>query len=71
MDIAQKTTQVGRLKLPHLSLGVKKTIIGYIFIAPFILGFFIWFLGPTVYSAYLSLTEWNIPLSAVKNSVKR
>lgn len=60
MDIAQKSTQVSGLKLPHLGLGAKRTIIGYIFIAPFILGFFIWFLGPTFYSAYLSLTEWNM-----------
>ncbi len=27
---------------------------------PFILGFLIWFLGPTVFSGWLSMTEWNL-----------
>jgi multiple sugar transport system permease protein len=47
-------------KRPLLTMAVKRTIIGYIFISPFILGFICWFLGPTVYSAWLSLTEWNL-----------
>ncbi len=38
----------------------KRTIIGYIFIAPFILGFLFWFLGPTVFSGWLSMTKWNL-----------
>ncbi|HCE17754.1 MAG TPA: ABC transporter permease [Anaerolinea thermolimosa] len=35
-------------------------MIGYIFISPFILGFFFWFLGPTVFSGWLSMTDWNL-----------
>jgi multiple sugar transport system permease protein len=63
MDIAQsqqEQTAEPIRKPVFLSLGAKRTIIGYIFIAPFILGFLIWFLGPTVFSGWLSMTEWNL-----------
>jgi multiple sugar transport system permease protein len=61
MNIAQTNPdQAGGVKRPFLTLGARQAIIGYTFIMPFILGFFIWFLGPTIYSAYLSTTEWNM-----------
>jgi multiple sugar transport system permease protein len=61
MDIAQNQQAASSTeKRPFLTASVKRTITGYIFIGPFILGFFIWFLGPTLYSAYLSMTEWNL-----------
>lgn len=65
MDVARIDAAPAReSKRPFLTLGMKQTITGYIFIAPFILGFFIWFLGPTLYSAYLSTTEWNMIVPA-------
>jgi multiple sugar transport system permease protein len=60
MQIAQTQTEEPGLRRPFLSLSAKRTIIGYIFIGPFILGFLFWFLGPTVFSGWLSLTEWNL-----------
>jgi multiple sugar transport system permease protein len=57
MQIAQPQPQVQK---PRLSLAAKRTIVGYIFIMPFILGFLFWFLGPTLFSGWLSLTEWNL-----------
>jgi multiple sugar transport system permease protein len=60
MQIAQSEPQETVTRRRLLSLSAKRTIIGYIFIGPFILGFFFWFLGPTVFSAWLSMTEWNL-----------
>jgi len=39
---------------------VKRTITGYLFIMPFILGFIIWFLVPALIAAWLSFQEWNL-----------
>lgn len=60
MNIAGTKPAQQTIKRPRLSMSTKRTIIGYIFISPFILGFLIWFMGPTLYSAYLSLNEWNL-----------
>jgi multiple sugar transport system permease protein len=60
MQIAQAEPQGTGTRRRLLSMSAKRTIIGYIFISPFILGFFFWFLGPTVFSAWLSMTEWNL-----------
>lgn len=38
----------------------RETVIGYIFISPFILGFLLWFLGPALVSAWLSFQDWNM-----------
>ncbi len=43
-----------------LSLIQRRTIIGYIFIAPFILGFIFWFLIPAVVAANLTFQKWNL-----------
>ena len=61
MQIAQtqSTKRTGSWH-PRLSISAKRTIIGYIFIGPFVLGFLFWFLTPTLYSGWLSLTEWNL-----------
>lgn len=45
---------------PWLTLQRRRTIIGYIFIAPFILGFFFWFLTPALVAAYLTFHKWNL-----------
>jgi len=38
----------------------KNTVIGYIFISPFILGFFFWFLTPALVSAWMAFQDWNM-----------
>jgi multiple sugar transport system permease protein len=43
-----------------LTLVQRRTIIGYIFIAPFILGFILWFLIPALVSANLTFQKWNL-----------
>lgn len=44
----------------RLTLQQRRTIIGYIFIAPFILGFVFWFLIPALVAAYLTFHKWNL-----------
>lgn len=61
MQLSQSQSQAEIIpQKPKLSLQAKRTIIGYIFIGPFILGFLFWFLTPTAVSAWLSTTEWNL-----------
>lgn len=38
----------------------RRTIIGYIFIMPFILGFLFWFLIPALGAVYLTFQKWNL-----------
>ncbi len=47
-------------KKKGLSLIQRRTIIGYIFIAPFILGFIFWFLIPALVAANLTFQKWNL-----------
>lgn len=44
----------------NLSQKNRRTVMGYIFIMPFILGFLFWFLGPALVAAYLSFQRWNL-----------
>lgn len=44
----------------QLPLARRRTILGYMFIMPFILGFFLWFLGPALVSGYLAFHSWNL-----------
>lgn len=61
MEMAKEEMKKGSTyQHPFLTIGRKQTIMGYVFISPFILGFLFWFLGPTLYSAWLSLTDWNL-----------
>jgi multiple sugar transport system permease protein len=43
-----------------LSLNLRRTIVGYIFIGPFILGFLFWFLIPALVAVYLTFQKWNL-----------
>src|SRR5690606_20505769 len=43
-----------------LSLKHRQTIMGYIFIMPFILGFIFWWLAPALVAGYLSFHRWNL-----------
>ena len=47
-------------KKKGLSLLQRRTIIGYLFIAPFILGFIFWFLIPALVAANLTFQKWNL-----------
>jgi multiple sugar transport system permease protein len=38
----------------------QEAIYGFLFIAPAVLGFLIWIAGPMLFSAWLSLTEWDL-----------
>jgi multiple sugar transport system permease protein len=38
----------------------REAITGYLFTAPAVLGFLIWVAGPMLFSAWLSLTEWDL-----------
>lgn len=44
----------------RLSLSQRRTVIGYIFITPFILGFLFWFLAPALVAAFLTFQRWNL-----------
>jgi multiple sugar transport system permease protein len=44
----------------RLTLSQQRAITGYIFILPFILGFFFWFLAPALVAGYLTFQKWNL-----------
>lgn len=41
-------------------MGVWENIAGWLMASPFVLGLFLWTLGPMLYSLYLSLTDWDL-----------
>src|SRR3954471_13905690 len=55
MTTATRFTRIG----PRTLAG-QRTIIGYIFISPFILGFLFWFLAPALTAVWLTFQEWNL-----------
>jgi multiple sugar transport system permease protein len=42
------------------TLAGQRTVIGYIFISPFILGFLFWFLAPALTAVWLTFQDWNL-----------
>ena len=44
----------------QLTLARRRTLWGYTFITPFILGFFLWFFIPAVVAAFLAFQSWNL-----------
>ena len=42
------------------TLAGRRTLIGYTFISPFILGFVLWFLLPAVVAMWLTVHDWNL-----------
>jgi multiple sugar transport system permease protein len=38
----------------------RRTLTGYLFISPFILGFLLWFLTPALTAVWLTFTNWNL-----------
>lgn len=58
--MARMMTSSTENKKRGLTLLQRRTIIGYIFIGPFILGFILWFLVPAAVSANLTFQKWNL-----------
>jgi multiple sugar transport system permease protein len=56
----QRTVATTTLRRTRLSLRRREALSGYLFIAPAVLGFILWTAGPMVYSAWMSLHEWNM-----------
>jgi multiple sugar transport system permease protein len=52
----QKSAAMGN----RLTLTQRRTITGYLFISPFILGFILWFLVPALVAVYLTFQKWNL-----------
>lgn len=50
-----------RLRTPR----VQRTIVGYLFISPFILGFLLWFLVPALTALWLVFQDWNLIRSPI------
>jgi multiple sugar transport system permease protein len=44
----------------HSPRARREAITGYLFVSPAVLGFLIWVAGPMLFSAWLSLTEWDL-----------
>lgn len=42
------------------TLAGRRTLVGYVFISPFILGFLLWFLAPASTAIWLTFTDWNM-----------
>lgn len=42
------------------TLAGRRTVVGYVFIMPFILGFLIWFLAPAAVAIWLTFQDWNL-----------
>ncbi|MCS7222791.1 MAG: sugar ABC transporter permease [Anaerolineae bacterium] len=47
-------------RLQPRTLAGKRTLVGYVFISPFILGFLLWFLVPASTAVWLTFTDWNM-----------
>jgi multiple sugar transport system permease protein len=54
------TSRKLRYRTAHSPLARREAMHGYLFIAPPVLGFLIWVAGPMLFSAWLSLTEWDL-----------
>jgi len=56
--VEMTTSWLGRLR-PRTS-AARKTWMGYLFISPFILGFLLWFVAPTVTSIWMVFQDWDM-----------
>jgi multiple sugar transport system permease protein len=48
------------LRIPRLKLRQREAILFYLCISPWLIGFFLFYLGPILASFYYSLTEWDL-----------
>ncbi len=56
----QTTLTSTRTRAARSSMARREAITGYLFVAPAVLGFLLWVAGPMLFSAWLSLTEWDL-----------
>ncbi len=56
----QSTLVKTRPRTARSTVTRREAITGYLFVAPAVLGFLIWVAGPMLFSAWLSLTEWDL-----------
>lgn len=54
------TTATWLSQITPKTLAGRRTVVGYIFIMPFILGFLLWFLIPALTAVWLTFHEWNL-----------
>ena len=54
------TLSRGKHRTAHSPRARREAITGYLFTAPATLGFLVWVAGPMLFSAWLSLTEWDL-----------
>src|SRR5664279_2573908 len=60
MTTSPSTAGFSLLRNRRLTMAQRRTVVGYIFIMPFILGFLFWFLIPALASVYLTFQKWNL-----------
>ena len=56
--MASSSTSILNRFMPRTLTG-RRTLVGYIFIMPFILGFLLWFLTPALVAMWLTVHEWK------------
>ena len=62
IDASRSATGLwSRLRTPR----AQRTIVGYLFISPFILGFLLWFLVPALTAVWLVFQDWNLIRSPI------
>jgi multiple sugar transport system permease protein len=58
VDVAAATHWLKRLRPQRLR--TRRTLLGYFFIAPFVLGFLFFFVGPALTAVWLTFYDWNM-----------
>jgi multiple sugar transport system permease protein len=52
--------QVAQPKATRFSLKRREALTGYLFVLPAILGFLLWYIGPMIYTVWISFHEWDL-----------
>jgi multiple sugar transport system permease protein len=52
--------QIAQAKTTRFSLKRREALTGYLFVAPAVLGFLLWYIGPMIYTVWISLHEWDL-----------
>lgn len=59
-EVKTSALSVGTQRKQRFTLAQQRTITGYIFISPFILGVLLWVLIPALVAVYLTFQDWNL-----------
>lgn len=57
---AAPTQPMAAARRPVVGRRLRRNLPGYLFIAPWLIGFFVFTFGPFLYSLYLSFTDWRV-----------